>query len=79
MNPCPFCGARNVTPADVVGSGDYLDDPPFAVGCPVCRARGPRAESSEEAIAAWDRRALPTGTNGITGRRVPKAPKGESR
>jgi len=61
LKPCPFCGFRAM--------GVLLDDRPVKLReplsgavvavCPKCLAKGPVHvdQSTEEAIAAWNRRA----------------------
>ena len=46
---CPFCGSLDIEPRGC--------EPPFYVGCNDCGAEGPFADSDEEALAAWNRRA----------------------
>lgn len=44
ITPCLFCGS-----ADVAEHFDHR-----AVRCHSCKAQGPRSDSSEEAIRAWN-------------------------
>ena len=49
LKPCPFCGSLSIEP---FGGGGY-----FYLGCRVCEAEGPTADSTVEAFDRWDSRA----------------------
>jgi len=48
LKPCPFCGSTNL---------GFLSLFAWEVQCNLCLAEGPKADTREEAIAAWNRRA----------------------
>ena len=51
LKPCPFCGAdEDLRVVSVYGEERY-------VTCLTCSACGPDAETADEAIEAWNRRA----------------------
>lgn len=61
LEPCPFCGNREVGIVEFVdGEGDRL----FAVGCTGCGCNGAphiplKDDARPAAIASWNRRAAP--------------------
>ncbi len=69
LAPCPFCGGGPATTcAGPVEMCDRdINDRPFWVVCRSCDVAGPRGESTDAAIAAWNSRA-PAGLLG----RVPE-------
>ena len=64
LKPCPFCGGE----ARVCWGGDGIEDTLVAVNCYSCDSQGesifsdgtdePPEEIKQQAIAAWNRRAL---------------------
>lgn len=55
--PCPFCGSANIGLQPCLGM--------FYVVCVECSAEGPERLKDEDAIAAWNRRALVTRTESL--------------
>lgn len=54
MKPCPFCGnnrLKTLVSVTNLGSG-------FCTICPECHAQGPRKDTEEEGILAWEMRNL---------------------
>jgi Lar family restriction alleviation protein len=62
MKPCPFCGSDDIAVVPAEDSPDYDADYPVVVACMDCSADGPDRDfkSAAEAIAVWNRRALPS-------------------
>lgn len=54
LKPCPFCGSDRIVPRDRNEHCDY-----FLLYCHSCNAEGPNGRTLDEAIAAWNRRAVP--------------------
>ena len=54
--PCPFCGGKTTV---YWGSNECTDADCYQAVCDSCGIKGKDYESSEEAIAAWNTRALP--------------------
>src|SRR5690242_19332032 len=53
--PCPFCGSdAHVRTAYASGAGHFDE---VTCGNALCEAKSPNADTEEEAIAAWNRRA----------------------
>ena len=50
LNPCPFCGGKNINLADYSGVIVFVQ-------CDDCCATFPHFDTKEEAINAWNRRA----------------------
>ena len=50
LKPCPFCGGKDLQVVNVYGEDYYVD-------CQTCTTCGPSADTYEEAIEAWNRRA----------------------
>ena len=48
--PCPFCGAKD---AATVDSDDRIT---YFVWCMECEASGPREDTRQAAVKAWNRR-----------------------
>lgn len=67
LKPCPFCGTHETSEGDCVGVNN-LNDLTFWVSCSKCGADGPREETEAEAIAAWNRRAVPEITTSMVER-----------
>ena len=62
LKPCPFCGATDeVMTTRGFWSGAIPAEAEVAnqVGCTVCDIWTPAFGTEEEAIAAWNRRAIP--------------------
>lgn len=56
LKPCPFC--KNFQYFDIAEDSRYQGEHnAWFVMCEDCFTRGPRAETREEAIEAWNRRA----------------------
>jgi len=55
---CPFCGGKAVVVPGLAGSA-VLDKQTFHVGCRGCKTEQPYKLNESEAVAAWNRRALP--------------------
>jgi len=53
IKPCPYCGAHEDSWTDV-GQSSYTDK--WQTVCLRCGARGPWADSRDEAIELWNRR-----------------------
>lgn len=51
LSPCPFCGAADVQVIDQQGIAWVI--------CAVCSTDGPTANTADEAITVWNRRAIP--------------------
>jgi Lar family restriction alleviation protein len=63
MEPCPFCGSRNITAYCVDdGWGDCggfkKENVIWEVDCDSCNATGPSAMTKENAILVWNVRPL---------------------
>lgn len=56
LKPCPFCGSRDVDVFDA-GGEPYARSQPY-VHCNNCNADSEMCDSLDEAIAAWNRRAI---------------------
>lgn len=54
IKPCPFCGSTDIEGWNTVGKQPAQDH----MWCKSCLTDGPREESTEEAIEAWNKRAL---------------------
>jgi Lar family restriction alleviation protein len=59
LKPCPFCSSQNAAPYSVKSCHSVL--------CTACGGEGPEADSEEEAIEAWNRRAA----SGMQGMEAP--------
>ncbi len=53
LKPCPFCGSSDVDMFQV------------SIMCTPCAAEGPTANTTKEAIAAWNRRTPPAAQEAV--------------
>lgn len=58
LRPCPFCGSKDYPPEvyDAREREGSLRQDRFWVECTYDGTRGPRAETSEKAVAQWNER-----------------------
>lgn len=47
IDPCPFCGSKDVAPHKGEYGAQYVE-------CMTCQAFGPSADTRPKAIAAWN-------------------------
>lgn len=56
LKPCPFCGSRDVEMFDA--GGDPYSFSMLYVHCNNCNADSKMCDSIDDAVAAWNRRAI---------------------
>ena len=49
IKPCPFCGSNSLI---IESNNSY-----FRINCGKCECHGPKEDTYEKAISAWNRRA----------------------
>lgn len=55
---CPFCGSENCETFTRIAKTEYgLVSGPLYVMCKDCSCKGPKKDSEEEAVKAWNSRA----------------------
>lgn len=61
LRECPFCGSSRVSANPEHGASASGYAPGGAVGCHSCQALGPTLFVTSDPVAAWNRRARPSG------------------